>query len=149
MSLFLAVVLKLLKVWIEHLKFEAPIPTLREAIKQEQWFSGIVMGTAFFEVWGLELLKEKFEGKISGDKLEDLRLEEIILLLYSSEIIDEPTYTKMMEVKKVRNKIVHNPYELLELDKPETFIEKAIDCLKALGLPDKKDPLNRYDLPPA
>lgn len=138
MSLFLAAVLKLFKVWIELLKFEAPIPTLREAIEQEQWFSGIVMGTAFFEVWGLELLKEKFEGKISADKLERLRLEEIILFLYSSEIIDQPTYAKMMELKEARNKIVHNPYELLELDKPKILIEKAIDCLKALGLPDKK-----------
>ena len=136
--------MKLLELWLVRLKFEAPIPTLRKAIEQEQWFSGIAMATAFFEFWGLELLKENFKGKISGDKLEDLRLEEIILFLYSSEIIDESTYTKMMEVKKVRNKVVHNPYELLELDKPETLIEKAIDCLKALGLPDKKEPIYKF-----
>ena len=144
MVLFKAVIIKLLAVWLERLKFEAPIPTLRETIKKEQWFSGIAMATAFFEFWGLELLKEKFKGKISRDKLEDLRLEEIVLLLYSSEIIDELTYTKMMEVKKVRNKIVHNPYELLELDKPEILIEKAIDCLKAFGLPDKKEPIHKF-----
>jgi len=138
----LDVIIKLLELWSIRLKFEAPIYELREAVEKEQWFSGIVMATAFFEFWGLELLKEKFEGKISRDKFEDLRLEEIILLLYSSEVINQPIYTKMMEVKKVRNKIVHNPYELLELDKPEILIEKAIDCLKAFGLPDKKEPLN-------
>jgi len=139
----LVIIKKVLKIW-SRLKFEAPIPTLRKAVEQKQWFSGIVMATAFFEFWGLELLKEKFKAKISGDKLEDLRLEEIILLLYSSEIIDQLTYTKMMEVKKVRNKIVHNPYELLELDKPESLIEKTIDCLKTLGLPDKKESIYKF-----
>jgi len=135
---FTRVIIKLLELWITYLKFEAPIPMLKETIEQKQWFSGVVMGTAFFEVWGLELLKEHFKGKISEDKLKDLRLEEIILLLYSSKIIDQPTYTKIMEVKEVRNKMVHDPYKLLELDKPETLIEKAIDCLKALGLPDER-----------
>ena len=139
----LIIIKKLLELW-SRLKFEAPIPTLRKTIEQKQWFSGIVMASAFFEFWGLELLKEKLKDKISGDKLEDLRLEEIILLLYSSEIIDQPTYAKMMEVKKVRNKIVHNPYELLELDEPESLIEKAIDCLKALGLPDEKEPIYKF-----
>ena len=133
---FIHVIITLLELWVTRLKFEAPIPMLKEAIEQKQWFSGVVMGTAFFEVWGLVLLKEHFKGKISEGKLKDLRLEEIILLLYGSKIIDQPTYTKIMEVKDVRNKIVHNPYKLLELDKPETLIEKAIDCLKALGLPE-------------
>lgn len=140
------VVLKVLEVWLEKLKFEAPIPTLRDSIEQKQWFSGIVLGTAFFEVWGVELLKEHFKGKISEDKLENLRLEEVILLLYSSEIIDQPTYTRIMEVKEVRNKVVHNPYELFELDKPESLVEKAIDCLKALGLPDEKEDLNSFSI---
>lgn len=146
MPLLRYVILKVLKLWITQLKLQAPIQTLREAIEQKQWFSGIVLGTAFFEVWGLELLKEHFKGKISEDKLEDLRLEEIILLLYSSKIIDQPTYTRIMEVKEVRNRIVHNPYELLELDRPETLIKKAIDCLKALGLPNEKEDLNTFSL---
>ncbi len=143
---FWGTIVKLLELWITRLKLEAPIPTLREAIKQKQWFSGIVMSTAFFEVWGLELLKEKFQGKIADDRLERLRLEEIILLLYSSKIIDQRTYTKMMEVKEVRNRIVHNPYKLLELEKPETLISKAVDCLMALGLPDKKMSLDNFGL---
>lgn len=129
-------VLQILYALVQYVKISAPIPTLRETIKQRKWFYGIVMATAFFEVFGLELLKAKFKGKISKDKLEHLRLEHIILLLYSSRIIDQPTYTKMMEVKEVRNKVVHDPFESeLEDAEAEKLIEKAIDCLKALGLP--------------
>ena len=133
--------IKIFEALVEYLKITAPIPTLREAIEQKRWFYGIVMATAFFEVFGLELLKEKFKGKISGDKLEHLRLEQIILFLHSSEIIDQPTYTKMMEVKEVRNNITHNPFEVeLKDDEAKNLIEKAIDCLKALGLPDEEEP---------
>ena len=43
----------------------------------------------------------------------------------------------MMEIKDVRNKIVHDPFESeLEDNEAEKLIEKAIDCLKALGLPE-------------
>lgn len=126
---------------VEYLRITSPIPTLREAIEQKSWFYGIVMATAFFEIFGLELLKDKFKNKISKDKLEHLRLEHIIMLLYSSKIIDQPTYTRMTEVKEVRNKIVHDPFESeLEDDEAKNLIEKAIDCLKALGLPDEEKP---------
>jgi len=121
-------------------KFVAPIPMLKEAIKKEKWFSGIVMASAFFELVGLELLKRKFKNKISSEKLENLRLEQIILVLYGSKIINQPTYTKMMEVKDVRNRIVHNPHELEKLKEKDArkLIKNAIDCLKALGVHEKE-----------
>jgi len=130
---FALLIMRLVEVFV-------PIPALREAIEQKRWFYGVVMATAFFEVFGLELLKERFKGKISGDKLKHLRLEQVIMFLYSSEIIDQLTYTKMMEVKDVRNKIVHDPFESqLEDDEANKLIEKAIDCLKALGLPHAEE----------
>jgi len=135
--------LSLIKIVVEYLKIKMPIPTLREAIEQKRWFFGIVMATAFFETFGLELLKEKFKNKISEDKLEHLGLEQIILFLHGSEIIDQPTYTKMMEVKQVRNQITHHPFDallLLKDNEAKNLIEKAIDCLKALGFPDEEEP---------
>jgi hypothetical protein len=95
--------------------FVKPIPILNETIKKKQWLSGIVMASAFFELLGSELLKQKFKDKIAREKLEDLRLEHIILLLFSSKLVNQTTYTKMMEVKEVRNHVVHNPYELQKL----------------------------------
>jgi hypothetical protein len=46
----------------------------------------------------------------------------------------------MMEVKDVRNKLVHDPFELELTDtEAKKLVEKAIDCLKALGLPEEEE----------
>lgn len=44
----------------------------------------------------------------------------------------------MMKIKKLRNKLVHEPFEHFSLDPKEAkgLIEEAIECLKALGLPE-------------
>lgn len=135
----ISLLIKFLARLIQHLRITSPIPTLRKAKEQKSWFYGIVMATTFFEIFGLERLKENFKGKISGKRLENLGLEQIILLLHGCGIIDQKTYTKMMEVRKVRNKVVHSPfdYEIKDTD-ARKIIEKAIDCLKSLGLPDQK-----------
>lgn len=113
----------------------SPYPILEETIEQKRWLSGIIVATAFFEIIGLHRLKEQFKERISGDRFQHLTLEQIILVLHASGIIDQPTYSRMMEVREVRNKIVHNPTELdsLKDSKAKRLIESAIGCLKTLA----------------
>ena len=118
--------------------FRAPIQSLRRIITEKDWFKGIVVSTAFFELFGLLILQEKFKGEIERKKFDRLGLEEIIMFLYGSNVIDQTTYTKMMRIKKMRNKLVHSPLEYHSIDPKEAkrLVEDAIDCLKALGLPE-------------
>jgi len=118
----------------------SPIRLLQEAINQKDWFKGLIMSITYFEHFGINKLKEHFRSKginIDPDKIDRLSLEEIIMVLYSCEIVDQPTYTKMIEVKKKRDKLVHQKKEApifeIEEGEAENLIKKAIECLKNLG----------------
>ena len=115
--------------------FRAPIKILKDSIKSEQWFRGIILSTVLLEAIGQWRLQVHFEGKIKPQRFERLGLEQIIMFLFASGLIDYPTYTKMMEVRRMRNNIVHRLWKGLTLDpkQAKATINKAIKCLKALG----------------
>ena len=62
-----------------------PIKVLRKCIEQREWFKGVVLSTAFFEGIGRTVLLDEFKDKIDSKRIEHLRLEQIIMLLYASE----------------------------------------------------------------
>ncbi len=112
-----------------------PIKALRECIEHEEWFKGIVLSTAFFEGIGIKVLTNHFKGQMKPKRIEQLRLEQIILFLYGLRMIDASTYSKMMKVKGFRNGIVH--FEAftepkLQPKEAKEIIEKAMICLKTL-----------------
>lgn len=113
-----------------------PIEVLEDCIKHGEWFKGIVLSTTFIEGVGKMVLVSHFKGTISEEKINGIRsVERSIIFLYASKIIDQPTYTKMIEVNEYRNDIVHiepftEPY--LEPKEAERIIRKAISCLEAL-----------------
>jgi hypothetical protein len=43
---------------------ESPTKTLKETIKNKEWFKGIVLSVTYFEHFGILMLKEHFKGKI-------------------------------------------------------------------------------------
>lgn len=115
--------------------FQAPTKVLQRYIDKKQWFEGIVVSTAYFESLGITKLKIHFKGEIKQKRLERLGLEELILLLRASDIIKQPTYSKMMEIKDMRNDLAHDPtmtYKL-EYTKSKKLLENAIECIKELG----------------
>jgi len=68
--------------------------------------------------------------------LENLRLKKMMSILEGFGIITQPIHSLMGEVVTERNKIVHelrNPDEINEEEARKT-IEKAIQCLKGLGV---------------
>ena len=116
----------------------SPIKTLKEAIKNNEWFKGIVLSVTYFEHFGLLKLKEHFKGKIGIDKLEYLGVEQMVILLYGSSLIDSNIYSKMTKIRKKRNDLVHGSWtQHIELDPhdAEGLIKQAIECLELLGAP--------------
>ena len=117
---------------------ESPIKTLKETIKSKEWFKGIVLSVTYFEHFGLLKLREHFNDRIDENKLKHLGVEQMIILLYGSGLIDGNTYSKMMKIRKKRNKLVHDPWkQQIELDSQdaEKIIKKAIECLGILTAP--------------
>lgn len=114
-----------------------PVQILRQCIKDEEWFRGIVLSTAFFEGIGKAILQGHFHDRIASEKFKHIQsVDRIILLLYVSGRIKQPTYSKMVEVNRFRNAVVHfplgTPQEPLEPEEAKRIIQKAISCLKIL-----------------
>ena len=95
------------------------------------------MSTAFFEGIGKAILQDRFQDRIASRKFKHIQsVDRIILLLYISGRIKQPTYSKMVEVNRFRNAVVHfplgTPQEPLKPEEAKRIIQKAISCLKIL-----------------
>lgn len=120
------------KMW----EISSPILILKNCIRHEEWFKGVVLSTAFLEGIGVRVLSGHFKGNIAPEKFEHIRsVAQIIVLLYASGIINQSTYSKMIEVNEFRNDLVHiEPYtpQRMKPEKAKKIIKKAITCLKVL-----------------
>jgi len=115
---------------------KTPRRMLEEAISERAWFRGIVLSAALFEHFGSLILQNYLHNKVSSEKLKRLTLERIIIFLYALNLIDQPTYSKMFEIKDKRDELAHNPFAGLDPEQAERLIKKAIECLEALQVAD-------------
>lgn len=128
-----------------------PIEELKKCIRYKQWFKGMALSTTFFEGIGAKVLLLRFRSqkilrnkkemaqmimaeKMIAEKIEDLSLNSILILLYALGIIEPSTYLKMVDVNQHRNDMVH---KLSPFAKPQgrlwrRKIETTIECLPKL-----------------
>lgn len=115
---------------------KTPRQMLDNAIRQREWFRGIVLSAALIEHFGSIILQNHLRDKISSERLKRLKLEHIIIFLYALNLINQPTYSKMIEIKDKRDDLAHNPFTELDPEQAELLIRKAIECLETLGVAD-------------
>ncbi|MEM3705974.1 MAG: hypothetical protein QXX59_08725 [Candidatus Bathyarchaeia archaeon] len=127
-----------LKVGVQKFLVKSPREILEDAIRNGEWFKGIVLSTAFFEHFGSIILERHTNGGIRNNKLK-LTLEKILRLLYDFKLVDESVYLKMQEIRKERNKLVHNPFVDVDENRSRRLIEDAIGCLEKLGVADVEE----------
>jgi len=124
------------KIGIQNFLVNSPREILEDAIGNKEWFKGIVLSSAFFEHFGSIILEKRTNGGIKNSNL-NLSLEKILRLLHDFQLVSPPIYSKMREIKKERNHLVHNPFADVDEDKSRRLIENAIECLEALGVADE------------
>ncbi|MEM3629563.1 MAG: hypothetical protein QXU46_06240 [Candidatus Bathyarchaeia archaeon] len=90
-----------LKVGIQKFLVKSPREILEDAIRNREWFKGIVLSTAFFEHFGSIILEMHTGGGIKNSNLK-LSLEKILRLLYDFKLVDDSVYLKMREIKRER-----------------------------------------------
>ena len=117
-------------------------------IEEKQWFAGIIVSASYLESVGKMRLHWRFEEKISKDKIDHLTLDETIMFLFASGIVDQQTYTKMQQIKETRNRVAHKVVDALKIEQKPTVakktIEQTLECLGViLNLPFK-DILREY-----
>lgn len=128
-----------------------PTGILEECIEKEEWFKGVVLSATFFEGIGAKVLLLHYKrqmkalnkrtlaetikaDKMIAEKIGDLSVNSILILLYALGIIEPSTYLKMVKVNKDRNDLVHrqSPFAKPEGKEARRTIEMAIKCLHKL-----------------
>ncbi len=131
-----------------------PIHSLKDSLENHDWFKGLILSTTFLEMFGFLSLRTYYEQNVDrehhkkiGEFLYRSGLARIITLLYFSGLIKRDSYTKMIEINKARNEIVHRVRRIKkdefafddEIDikferKAKKLIKQTIICLKELGV---------------
>ena len=123
---------------VDAILVRTPLRFLSDAIAARRFLEGVVVSVIYFERFGIDRLKEYFNSKnvpLDALKVESLRLQIIMRMLEGFSIIDHHIHSLMGEVCQYRNTIVHelrHP-DAIDENKVKATIEKAIECLKALG----------------
>ncbi len=128
-----------LKRGIETSLKKSPRDILRDTIEKEEWWKGIVLSGAFLEHFGSRTLKQITGNKIKNEII-NLRLFQILRLLFDFGIFDSSMYGKVDEVRKERNKCAHDPFAAIDPTRAEKLIKDTIECLDFLGVADIPTP---------
>jgi len=117
-----------------------PIGEIKEAKDKKDYYKLFSYACSVFEYYGRQILVWQFNKNntpVSKDKLQHITLETIIVMLYTHKIIDQPTYTKIIEVKNFRNDFIHENYSvtytpaiLKDAESKSKFAFESIETLK-------------------
>ena len=124
-----------LRLGLETSLKETPRDMLRDTIEKGEWWKGIVLSGAFLEHFGSGALKRVTRNKINNEKI-NLRLFQILRLLFDFGVFDSSMYGKVDEVRKERNKCAHDPFATIDPTTAKKLIEDTIECLDFLGVAD-------------
>ena len=124
---------------VDALIVRSPLKFLQDTIEAERYIEGVVVSAMYLERYGVDELKKYFILKkvpLDPLNLDELYLSKIIDWLCGFGIIKPHIKGWMDEVRKERNSIVHElrSPDMLDTDKANDIIYKAIQCLNFLGV---------------
>lgn len=90
----------------------AKLRKIKEAIKENDWFTAIVLSASELERFGSEEIQDYLESKkvnpeFTNKILESFYLRNIAECLFVLKIIDEREKKKIMDINTHRNKFIH------------------------------------------
>jgi hypothetical protein len=124
---------------------------LTDLMEEGNWVVGVILSAAILEDVGKRRLKREFKGKIDSKRIENLKFEETIMMLFASRLVTPKIYQKLMDIKKVRNDLAHDSHKAMsiflqigssrskECQECKSAIKKAIFCLKTIYPPRTPD----------
>jgi hypothetical protein len=114
-----------------------PVAVIKNLIEKKEYFEAFANAITFFEYLGYRKLSSSLDGKISRKKLSRLSVSNINTFLYSLDLIDQASYSKIAETIKIRNKLIH-PIENIGLrykideENANRILNKAIEVIQLL-----------------
>lgn len=116
-----------------------PIKELTGAEEDGDYFKLVSYACTVFEYYGKQILLWHFKKNntpVGKDKIKSITLHSTIVMLYTNNLIDEPTYSKIMKVKELCNDFIHEDYSITYssefLEKMKSNGNLAFDCIRFL-----------------
>ena len=83
--------------------------------------STIIQKIAFIEFYGSQLVNEMLKEKKLEPIGDSLRVAELEKILVISDLVDAETYQKVGKLRRLRNKLAHNPKQYLKFTEKELY----------------------------
>ncbi len=116
-----------------------PLPEIEQSLKNQDYFRAVAYLAAMLEYYGKVSIDATLRAQnrnIDSDRLDRFGLEEVAILLYSFDIIDQPCYSAVLRLSKLRNRLLHIK-DMAEFRttlgvEAETAVKKGMECIRVL-----------------
>jgi len=116
-----------------------PIPEIEKSLKEQDYFRAATFLAAILEYYGKLAINGKFQTEnrnVDPDRIERFSLEDVAIILYGLKIIDQPCYSALRELNKLRRNLLHikDAVEFRRISGrgAEATIKKAMKCIDIL-----------------
>jgi hypothetical protein len=116
-----------------------PIPEIEKSLKEQDYFRAATFLAAILEYYGRLAVIGKLEMEnrnVDEQRIDRFSLEEVSVFLYGLKIIDQPCYSALIELNKLRNSLLHikdvGEFRKRCGNEAEAIIRKAIKCIDIL-----------------
>jgi hypothetical protein len=90
-------------------------------LRKFRYANEIIQKIAFIEFYGSQLVNEILKKKKLAPIQYSLRVAELEKILVVSDLIDTETYRKIVDLRRMRNKLAHSPKEYLKFAEKELY----------------------------
>jgi uncharacterized OB-fold protein len=116
-----------------------PIPEIEKSLKEKDYFKAATFLAAILEYYGKLSIIGKLgteNRNVDEQRIDRFSLEEVSIFLYGLKKIDQPCYSALIELNKLRNDLMHIK-DLAEFrkrcgDEAEATIRRAMKCIDNL-----------------
>jgi len=116
-----------------------PIPEIEKSLKDQDYFKATTLFAAVLEYYGKQAILGKLRAEnrnVDEERIEKLSLGEVSVFLYGLKIIDQPCYSALLDLNKLRNNFLHikdmAEFRRICGSEAETTIRRAMKCVNML-----------------
>jgi len=116
-----------------------PIPEIEKSLKEQDYFRAATFLAAILEYYGRLAISGKLETEnrnVDEQRIDRFSLDDVSVFLYGLKVIDQPCYSALIELNKLRNDLMHIK-DAVKFRKrcgkeAETTIRRAMKCIDIL-----------------
>lgn len=90
-------------------------------LRKRDYATTIIQMVAFIEFYGSQLVNKILATKGLSHIQENLRLVDLARIIIVSDLIDKELFEKINKLRKIRNKLAHNPREYLNFSEKQLY----------------------------